>query len=59
LYVPNCRTAADLAAQEALNGGAAGSFTVQLTLKDKIKTARLLAADPYYKTWSIINSIKP
>jgi hypothetical protein len=59
LYVPGCRTAAGLTAQEALNGGAAGSFTVQLKLKDKIKTARLLAADKYYADTEVIETIKP
>jgi hypothetical protein len=59
LYVPNCRSAADLAAQEALNGGTEGSFTVQLNLKDKIRTARLLSSDKYFNDLSVIDTMKP
>jgi hypothetical protein len=49
-------TAEDVEDNEALNGGAIGSYDVEIFIQGKIKTAVLLVDDPYYAIDSIINS---
>jgi hypothetical protein len=54
IYGQNINLDAEVAAEKALNGGV---YNITLYLLDKIKTADLLAADPYYNSTTVIRSM--
>jgi hypothetical protein len=54
IYGQNINLDAEVAAEKALNGGV---YNITMYLLNKIKTADLLAADPYYNSSTVIKSV--